>query len=140
MARIKAKNTKPELMVRRALHAAGVRYVLHDKRLPGRPDIVIPSRRCVVEVRGCFFHRHLDPTCPLTRTPKSRLDFWLPKFESNIARDKRNDALIRGLGWYLIVVWECELARVGSSEVVATVLARPVLKSKRPTRALHDSD
>jgi DNA mismatch endonuclease (patch repair protein) len=61
MARVKAKHTKPEMMVRRALHAAGVRYVLHDKRLPGRPDIVIPSRRCVVEVRGCFFHRHPDP-------------------------------------------------------------------------------
>ena len=130
MARVKAKNTKPEMMIRRALHAAGLRYVLHDKRLPGRPDIVLPSRRCVVEVRGCFFHRHSDPTCPFTRTPKSRLDFWVPKFESNVARDKKNDAKIRGLGWNLLVVWECELAKRGSSEFVKTVLALPVLKTK----------
>ena len=135
MARVKAKNTKPEMVVRRALHAAGLRYVLHDKRLPGRPDIVLPSRRCVVEVRGCFFHRHPDPACPFTRTPKSRLDFWIPKFESNVARDKKNDAKVRDLGWNLLVVWECELAMRGSSELVGTVLALPVLKTvKAPSR------
>jgi DNA mismatch endonuclease (patch repair protein) len=140
MARVKAKHTKPEMMVRRALHAAGMRYVLHDKRLPGRPDIVIPSRRCVVEVRGCFFHRHPDPTCPFTRTPKSRLDFWLPKFESNVARDKKNDTLIRDLGWCLLVVWECQLARTGAVDIVAAVLAQPVLKRRRPPLALRESD
>ena len=130
MARVKAKNTKLEMMVRRALHAAGLRYVLHDKRLPGRPDIVLPSRRCIVEVRGCFFHRHPDPACPFTRTPKSRLDFWVPKFESNVARDKKNDAKICDLGWKLLVVWECELVKQGSSELVRTVLALPILKTK----------
>ena len=130
MARIKGKNTKPEMMVRRALHAAGLRYVLHDKRLPGRPDIVLPSRRCVIEVRGCFFHRHPDPACPFTRTPKSGLDFWLPKFAANAARDERNDAAIHELGWHLVVVWECELATWGPSAVVSAILALPVCNRK----------
>lgn len=123
MARIKGKDTHPEMVVRRALHAAGLRYVLHDKRLPGKPDIMLPSRRCVVEVRGCFFHRHPDPACPRARLPKSRLDFWVPKLEAKAARDQRNDAALRALGWHLIIVWECELVKSGPRPTMNSVLA-----------------
>jgi len=138
MALIRGKNTKPEMVVRRALHAAGLRYVLHDKRLPGKPDVVLPSRRCVVEVRGCFFHRHDDPACPLARTPKTRLDFWLPKFASNVARDRRNDEAIRELGWHLIVAWECEIQRVGPGRIVEAVLSLPtVARARRASCLAH---
>jgi len=133
MALIRSKDTGPEMRVRRALHAAGLRYVLHDKRLPGRPDIVLPSRGCVVEVRGCFWHRHPDPTCPLTRTPKSRLEFWGAKFDENVARDQRNDSALRKMGWRLIVAWECELLRNGPQPVVDAVLALPTV-SRPPCR------
>ena len=122
--------------MRKALHATGLRYVLHDKRLPGRPDIVLPSRSCVIEVRGCFWHRHPDPHCPLTRTPKSRLDFWESKFAGNVARDHRNDAALRGMGWHQIVTWECDLLRYGPQAVVDRILALPLV-SKPPCRLKH---
>lgn len=136
MALVRGKNTKPEVVVRKALHAAGLRFRLHDKRLPGRPDIVLPSRRCAVEVRGCFWHRHPDPACPLTRTPKSRLEFWQGKFDENVARDQRNDTAIQERGWTLIVVWECELAKRGPGFVVDQVKALPVLRPRSTRVAL----
>ena len=108
MARVRGRDTKPEMRVRRALHAAGLRYRLHAKGLPGRPDLVLPSRRVAVFVHGCFWHRHPDPDCKLARLPKSRLDFWLPKLEGNRARDGRNKAALEALGWKVIEVWECE--------------------------------
>lgn len=116
MARVKNRDTKPEMIVRRALHAAGLRFRLQDKRLPGRPDVVLPSRRVAVQVRGCFWHRHSDPKCTLARIPRSRLDFWLPKLEANAARDAKNDAELQKQGWYLYVVWECELLRVAERQ------------------------
>lgn len=109
MSRIRGKNTGPEWTVRRIVHALGYRYRLHDKRLPGRPDLVFPSRRKVIFVHGCFFHRHPDPACRLARLPKSRLDFWLPKLSGNRQRDIRNEAALSGDGWKVLVVWECEL-------------------------------
>lgn len=109
MARIRAVDTKPEMIVRRAFHAAGLRFRLHDRRLPGTPDIVFPSRRVAVEVRGCFWHRHADPMCRLARLPKSRLDFWLPKLERNTERDQRKAAELAEMGWRLHVVWECQI-------------------------------
>lgn len=87
MRRIRSKDTKPELLVRRLVHAMGYRYRLHRRDLSGSPDLVFPSRRKVILVHGCFWHRHSEPSCSLTRTPKSRLDFWLPKFEANRQRD-----------------------------------------------------
>lgn len=107
MARVRGRDTKPEMLVRRALHAAGLRYRLHAKDLPGKPDIVLPSRRVAVFVHGCFWHRHPDPNCKLARLPKSRLDFWIPKLEGNRARDERKKAELEALGWTVVEVWEC---------------------------------
>lgn len=109
MAKVRGKNTRPELQVRRLLHGLGYRYRLHVERLPGRPDLVFPSRRKIILVHGCFWHRHRDPTCPLARLPKSRLEFWLPKLEGNRARDERLLAQLTGDGWCILIVWECEL-------------------------------
>lgn len=116
MARVRNKDTKPEIKVRKALHAAGLRFRLQARDLPGRPDIVFRSRRIAIFVHGCFWHRHPEPTCKLTRTPKSRLEFWEPKFEANIARDARDQTALRERGWTVIIVWECELAKPSTIE------------------------
>ncbi|WP_382152562.1 very short patch repair endonuclease [Hydrogenophaga sp. ANAO-22] len=107
MALVRSVDTKPELIVRKLLHSRGFRYRLHDKKLPGTPDLVFPSRRKVVFVHGCFWHRHND--CSLARMPKSRLDFWGPKLEGNRERDLRKLSDLVRLGWDAMVVWECEL-------------------------------
>lgn len=108
MARIRGKDTKPEIRVRRALHAAGLRFRLQARDLPGKPDIVFRSRRIAIYVHGCFWHRHDDPSCKLARLPKSRLDFWLPKLEANRQRDIRDLNAISAAGWQPIVIWECQ--------------------------------
>ena len=110
MARIRHKDTKPEMIVRRFLHAQGLRYRLHDKSLSGTPDIVFPSRRVAVAVKGCFWHRHDDPSCKLARLPKSRLEFWIPKLEANRTRDLAQEARLSEAGWKLLVIWECEVS------------------------------
>ena len=109
MSKIRAKDSVPELRVRRLLHRLGYRYRLHDQTLPGRPDIVFRSRNAVIFVHGCFWHRHHDPNCKLARLPKSRLDFWLPKLEGNRARDSRVRSELEQSGWRCLIVWECEL-------------------------------
>lgn len=107
MARVRGRDTKPELIVRRLLHSRGYRYRLHDRGLPGTPDLVFPGRRKVIFVHGCFWHRHQG--CSLARMPKSRLDFWAPKLEGNRARDELKLAALTEQGWDAIIVWECEL-------------------------------
>jgi len=109
MSKIRGRDTKPEMLIRRMVHAMGYRYRLHRKDLPGHPDLTFSSRRKVVFVHGCFWHRHTDSRCKLARLPKSRLDFWLPKLEANVARDARNEQDLRALGWGVLTVWECEL-------------------------------
>ena len=116
MRNIRGKDTKPELLLRRALHARGFRYRLHQKGLPGRPDLVFPKYRAAVFVHGCFWHRH--PGCPKATTPATRTDFWQNKFAENTARDRRNIDQLQEAGWRVLVVWECELAR---SSIDATV-------------------
>lgn len=108
MSGIRGKNTKPELLVRRFLHRAGLRFRLHSRGLPGRPDIVLPRFRTVVFVHGCFWHRHRG--CRYCYTPTSNRQFWLEKFERNVARDRANHAALTRLGWRVILVWECETA------------------------------
>ena len=106
MSRIGQKNTGPEMKLRRSLHKIGLRYVLHDKRLPGTPDLVFPKFMAVVFVHGCFWHRH---GCPATATPGTRTAFWQKKFEGNIARDRRKNQALLELNWKVAVVWECAL-------------------------------
>lgn len=119
MAKVRGRDTKPELAVRRRLHALGYRYRLHDKKLPGSPDLVFPSRRKAVFVHGCFWHMH--ECCALARMPKSRLEFWRPKLEGNRARDAAKVGRLRDLGWDVMTVWECELRDMDT--LVARVVA-----------------
>jgi DNA mismatch endonuclease (patch repair protein) len=100
-------NTKPELIVRRVLHAMGLRFRLHRKDLPGTPDIVLPRHRTVIFVHGCFWHRHEG--CSKASTPKTRPEFWNTKFEQNVRRDQRNVQALVSRGWDVVTVWECEV-------------------------------
>ncbi len=111
MALVRAKGTKPEMIVRRLVHSLRYRYRLHDRAVPGRPDLVFKGRRKVIFVHGCFWHRHGEG-CALTRMPKSRLDFWRPKLERNAARDREVQATLRSQGWEYLIIWECELKDV----------------------------
>jgi len=108
MARIRAKDTRPEWAVRRLAHGLGYRYRLHVGDLPGKPDLVFPKHRAIILVHGCFWHRHGG--CVLARLPKSRLDFWEPKLTANRLRDLRNERALRKLGWRIMVVWECQIS------------------------------
>jgi DNA mismatch endonuclease (patch repair protein) len=112
MARIRGKNTSPELIVRKAIHARGLRFRLHRKNLPGGPDIVLPKYRLIIFVHGCFWHQHAG--CKLAHRPKSRVDFWNRKLDGNIARDGRIVGELSGLGWRVEVVWECETRRLSA--------------------------
>lgn len=107
MARIRSKNTRPELLVRKLVFALGYRYRLHAKDLPGCPDLVFRSRRKVILVHGCFWHGHTR--CHLNRPPKSRLEYWEPKLTRNKQRDQRNKRALTKAGWKVLTVWECEL-------------------------------
>lgn len=112
MSRIRNKDTRPEMQVRRLAHGLGYRYRLHDADLPGKPDLVFSKRRKVIFVHGCFWHRHPAADCKLARLPKSRLDFWRPKLENNRARDLENQKKLAMEGWQVLVLWECELRDV----------------------------
>jgi len=105
MARIRSRDTGPELLVRRSLHAKGFRFRLHRRDLPGTPDIVLQKYGAVVEVRGCFWHRHRG--CRLCTFPKSNEDFWNAKLEGNVARDRTNENALMRAGWRLAIVWQC---------------------------------
>ena len=109
MSRVRGKDTSPEMRVRRAAHAFGLRFRLHRKNLPGRPDLVFPKYRVALFVHGCFWHRH--PGCAKASTPKSRYDFWQNKFNGNVARDARVEAELEALGWRVATIWECETKR-----------------------------
>ena len=117
MARIRGTDTWPELLVRRSLHAAGYRFRLHARHLPGRPDIILPRHGTVILVHGCFWHRH--PGCTLAYRPKSRQPFWEQKFSSNVARDHRQVRALLNEGWKVIIVWECGLR--GASRIASTL-------------------
>ena len=110
MARVRGKDTGPEMRVRRLIHGMGYRYRLHRGGLPGRPDLVFASRRAVVFVHGCFWHQHPDPESRLARMPKSRQEFWLKKLRANRERDERVKAALERDGWRVLTIWECELS------------------------------
>jgi len=110
MSRVKSKNTKPELVVRRLVFGMNYRYRLHAKNLPGHPDLVFPGRKKVIFVNGCFWHGHSG--CRYGRLPKSRVEYWQTKIEQNQARDRENTALLEADGWQVLTVWQCELKNI----------------------------
>jgi len=120
MAGIRGKDTRPEMILRRGLHARGLRFRLHDKRLSGSPDLVFAGRRAAVFVHGCFWHGH---TCPLFRLPATRQEFWRAKIKGNAARDEAAEAALMAIGWRVLTIWECALKGRGRLPV-ETVLDR----------------
>ncbi|RUV57361.1 DNA mismatch endonuclease Vsr [Mesorhizobium sp. M1A.F.Ca.IN.022.02.1.1] len=118
MAGIKGKNTKPEIAVRKALHAQGLRYRVHAKEVPGRPDLVLPKYRAAIFVHGCFWHGH---DCELFRLPSTRTEFWAQKIESNRQRDAKVGAMLASAGWRELTIWECAFRgahKIGFDEVI----------------------
>jgi DNA mismatch endonuclease Vsr len=120
MKAIGPKDTQPEMRVRRILHREGFRYRLHAKGLPGRPDIVFPARRKIIEIRGCFWHQHPDPNCKNNAVPATRRDWWSQKLAGNVLRDQRNLAALEARAWDVLVVWGCE---VGRPDIAARLFA-----------------
>ena len=135
MRTIRKTDTKPELAVRRLTHAMGYRYRLHRRDLPGTPDLVFPSRRKVIFVHGCFWHRH---DCPLGRKhPSANPDYWTPKLARNAARDIENQRRLAALGWEHLIVWECEVRE--SAVLAARITAFLGPSPARPTACQADS-
>lgn len=120
MAGIKGKNTKPEMLVRRGLHAMGFRYRLHDKQLPGKPDIVLPKYRAVIFVHGCFWHGH---DCPAFKWPKTREAFWREKILSNRERDEGQIIELASRGWRVFTIWECEVRAAMQHKTTSLIAA-----------------
>jgi DNA mismatch endonuclease (patch repair protein) len=113
MSGIRGKDTKPELMIRRGLHARGFRYRLHDRNIPGRPDLVLPKYNAVIFINGCFWHGH---DCPLFKWPVTRQAFWKDKICANVARDQKNHAAVDQAGWRQAIIWECTIKGRGRME------------------------
>lgn len=133
MGRIRSEDTQPEMTVRRMLHALGYRYVLHDARLPGKPDLVFPTMRKVLFVHGCFWHGH---DCGRGFRPKTNAEFWKAKIDGNKARDRRNLRLIRASGWSVFTVWECRTqpAKIDALRRRLLAFLGPRLSGARPVR------
>jgi len=122
MSRIKAKNTKPELLVRKRLFSMGFRYRLHDKRLPGKPDIYLPKYNTVILINGCFWHRHEN--CKYATIPKSNENYWNSKIEKNMLRDKKVREELENLGLRVIEIWECELKPSKLDQTITELVGR----------------
>lgn len=131
MGRIRSTNTAPELKVRSVLHRLGYRFRLHAKKLPGKPDIVLPKWKVAIFVHGCFWHRHKG--CTLCYTPKSRADFWEAKFRGTVERDRVAVKKLKELGWRVSIVWECEISKDDE-------LASRLQQAIEPERSHHASD
>lgn len=131
MSRIRSKDTKPEIALRKALHRQGFRFRVHKTGMPGKPDIVLAKFRTAIFVHGCFWHRH--PGCKVATTPKSNTRFWLDKFSRNVERDKWALSQLEGAGWQVIVVWECECDSpskiAATTERVSSLLLEPRAKA-----------
>ena len=106
MSKVRTTSTTPELIVRQKLHAAGFRFTLHSKKLPGKPDIILPKYKAVIFVHGCFWHHHLH--CGKSKLPQSNVDFWRSKIHKNVERDLAKTVQLKSLGWRVLVIWECE--------------------------------
>ena len=123
MSRVRGKDTKPELRVRSYLHAAGLRYILHDKRLPGKPDLSFPSRRVALFVHGCFWHGHEG--CKRATIPATRPEFWRAKIEGNRQRDLRDQEALEALGWQVRVLWQCSITDASLSDLAQEIVGVP---------------
>ena len=131
MRKVRSKDTKPELKVRRALHRMGLRFRLHRKDLPGSPDIVFPRHRVALFVNGCFWHGHRD--CKRSKLPSTRREFWRNKISANVNRDARNKAALEKLGWRVFVVWECEIKTDEEVASLATDIAEQLSQTGEGT-------
>jgi DNA mismatch endonuclease (patch repair protein) len=120
MSKIRAKNTKPEIVVRKFLFAHGYRYRIHQKKLAGNPDIVLKKYNAIILVNGCFWHGH--KRCKISRAPKTQKNYWIPKIENNIKRDFRNRRKLKKLGWNVITVWECQLVKSKQEKTLQVLL------------------
>ena len=129
MASNKGKNTKPELLLRSSLHALGYRFWLHDRKLPGTPDIIFSGRRKVIWLHGCFWHAHLG--CRFATTPKTRADYWIPKLARNRERDAEHADRLQLMGWRSLVVWECEMKSMEAVEARMKSFLGPTRLAKR---------
>ena len=126
MRQIRSKNTSPELIVRSFLHRNGFRFRICDKKLPGKPDIVLKKHMLIIQIRGCFWHQH--PGCKRATIPTSNVEYWIPKLHKNVERDKQNDRLLLESGWQLAVIWECEVNNGSFKQKLMTLL--PFLKNE----------
>src|SRR3954469_6451150 len=122
MAAIKGKNTKPEILVRKFLHSKGYRFRLHDKKLPGKPDIVLPKYKTVIFIHGCFWHGHKG--CKYYVVPKTRTEWWLNKINGNIANDTKAIKALKKEGWKIIMLWECDLKKNKSGRILQKLNSR----------------
>jgi DNA mismatch endonuclease, patch repair protein len=122
MSRIKGKDTKPEMLVRRFLHANGFRYKLHDKTLPGKPDIVLPKYKTVIFIHGCFWHGHKG--CKYFVVPKTRTEWWLNKINGNIVNDAQAIKALKQEGWKIITLWECDLKPAKAERSLNSILRK----------------
>jgi DNA mismatch endonuclease (patch repair protein) len=121
MSRIRSKNTKPELIVRKMLHNTGIRYRLHAKDLPGKPDLSNKSKKFAVFVNGCFWHQHKG--CKRANIPKSNKDYWIPKLDKNVEKQRKNLALLNKMGFKTYVVWECELNDIENNKALMEIVS-----------------
>ena len=117
----KSRDTKPEIQVRKLLHSLGYRFRIQRKDLPGKPDIVLPKYRTAIFVNGCFWHRHEG--CKYASTPSTNSEFWEKKFAANVERDARNYAVLKALGWHVVIIWECEVKEILRSRVIPGIPA-----------------
>lgn len=127
MSRIKGKNTKPEILVRRFLFSKGFRYRLHDPKLPGKPDIILPKYKTAIFIHGCFWHGHRG--CKYFVIPKTRTQWWLDKINGNVANDKRKQKALRKTGWRVINIWECQLRANKVDKVLNKLLQNIAIKT-----------
>ncbi len=109
MSRIRSKNTRPEMIVRKAVHRIGLRFRIHNDNLPGKPDLVLKKHGLVIFVNGCFWHQHKG--CKVAHVPKSNREFWEKRFRTNVARDKKNIYQLKKDGWEVVIIWECEIPK-----------------------------
>ena len=133
MSRIKGKDTKIEVMVRKYLFAQGFRFRKNDKRYPGKPDVVLPKYKTVIFVNGCFWHQHKG--CKNATVPKTRTDFWLEKLGKNVANDEKHTSELKALGWHVITLWECELE--GDFETRMSVVVNELKEQSLFSKDMH---